>query len=480
MTKTEGPKQEPKPSVTGSSTALPNSTKPKTECVDSSETSLRTDAEESSLETSLTNEQNASGASFRKGKWMVQEEEYTSRIIYYYNLGLLTLPEGQTLRSYIAKKLNCDPMRITKKFTGACCIGKRVFSTCNKNSITKAEIEAAEKDLEQLEARFRQALETENDGYRSSDIMKRTAMLAETSWLMNQQLFSSGIYGMPLQMGGIGTLGVNPYTLPAANGSAFGFYPAAVTGTSTAATTTSTTTNGAIIGASALSQQGQSSGGYQIPQFNSSQLQQIQQQQAAATALAGVPPVPSYMQQMSNSASVVQRSIGEDGKKKTTTTELKPVAELKKIMVKPEVAKPAEVVIKPSTIFNFNSPKVQTAPLMGQMSYGFFNANNMNGGGMLQMTTGTGGGSNDASKNSFGNFDKVENNILGAKRELSLSLGCTDELLANFSIDSSLDINWDTPTVLNSSGQFFVFSDSADAMCSGENAPKRARIGVTM
>ena len=38
------------------------------------------------------------------------------------------MPDGATLRSYLAEKLNCDPMRITKKFTGDLAIGKRVFA----------------------------------------------------------------------------------------------------------------------------------------------------------------------------------------------------------------------------------------------------------------------------------------------------------------------------------------------------------------
>lgn len=33
-----------------------------------------------------------------------------------------------TLRGYLAEKLNCDPMRITKKYAGAACLGKRTFS----------------------------------------------------------------------------------------------------------------------------------------------------------------------------------------------------------------------------------------------------------------------------------------------------------------------------------------------------------------
>lgn len=63
----------------------------------------------------------------RKGKWTPEEEEYASRIIYFYQNGILQLPEGVTLRSYLAERLNCDPMRITKKIAGAsCCLGKRV------------------------------------------------------------------------------------------------------------------------------------------------------------------------------------------------------------------------------------------------------------------------------------------------------------------------------------------------------------------
>ena len=62
----------------------------------------------------------------------VEEEEYTSRIIHHFRAGLLTLPEGMTLRSYLASKLSCDPMRITKKFAGASCLGKRIYHLCER------------------------------------------------------------------------------------------------------------------------------------------------------------------------------------------------------------------------------------------------------------------------------------------------------------------------------------------------------------
>ena len=49
------------------------------------------------------------------------------RVIRDFNGGLLSAPPGTTLRGYLSERLNCDPMRITKKFTGDASIGKRVF-----------------------------------------------------------------------------------------------------------------------------------------------------------------------------------------------------------------------------------------------------------------------------------------------------------------------------------------------------------------
>mmetsp|Transcript_32482 Transcript_32482/g.30962 ORF Transcript_32482/g.30962 Transcript_32482/m.30962 type:complete len:459 (-) Transcript_32482:267-1643(-) len=66
-------------------------------------------------------------ASFRKGKWTTEEEDYANKIISLFNRGLLPIGAGITLRSYLSDKLHCDPMRITKKFAGASCIGKQVF-----------------------------------------------------------------------------------------------------------------------------------------------------------------------------------------------------------------------------------------------------------------------------------------------------------------------------------------------------------------
>jgi hypothetical protein len=81
----------------------------------------------------------------RRGKWTVEEEAYVARVIQDFNSGFLDAPAGTTLRTYLSEKLQCDPMRITKKFTGDSCIGKRVFhpavrSPSNASAIDKAQV----------------------------------------------------------------------------------------------------------------------------------------------------------------------------------------------------------------------------------------------------------------------------------------------------------------------------------------------------
>lgn len=81
----------------------------------------------------------------RRGKWTAEEEAYVARVIQDFNSGYLDAPAGTTLRTYLSEKLQCDPMRITKKFTGDACIGKRVFhpavrSPSNASSIDKAQV----------------------------------------------------------------------------------------------------------------------------------------------------------------------------------------------------------------------------------------------------------------------------------------------------------------------------------------------------
>jgi hypothetical protein len=87
------------------------------------------------------------GANLRRGKWTVEEEAYVARVIQDFNSGFLDAPAGTTLRTYLSEKLKCDPMRITKKFTGEACIGKRVFHPAVRSSSNAAAIDRSQVGL---------------------------------------------------------------------------------------------------------------------------------------------------------------------------------------------------------------------------------------------------------------------------------------------------------------------------------------------
>lgn len=101
----------------------------------------------------------AKKSNLRKGKWTGEEEQYTMRIIQHFRTGLLSLPDGHTLRSYLADKLTCDPMRITKKFSGASCLGKRVYNLCDRSQVSSHDLAMAKAELEALEKRFKLRIE---------------------------------------------------------------------------------------------------------------------------------------------------------------------------------------------------------------------------------------------------------------------------------------------------------------------------------
>ena len=58
---------------------------------------------------------------WRKGKWVHQEYAYA---VYLKNYFHFLAPKGTSLRDFLAKRLRCEPMRITKKMSGLGGIGK--------------------------------------------------------------------------------------------------------------------------------------------------------------------------------------------------------------------------------------------------------------------------------------------------------------------------------------------------------------------
>jgi hypothetical protein len=56
-----------------------------------------------------------------------EEEAYAERLIQEFKAELLPLTDGTTLRTFLSRLLNCNPMRVSKKFVGGNCMGKQVF-----------------------------------------------------------------------------------------------------------------------------------------------------------------------------------------------------------------------------------------------------------------------------------------------------------------------------------------------------------------
>ena len=55
----------------------------------------------------------------RNGKWSFAEELYTNRLILdFVNGAISDSLENESLRCYLARKLDCSKMRISKKFAG--------------------------------------------------------------------------------------------------------------------------------------------------------------------------------------------------------------------------------------------------------------------------------------------------------------------------------------------------------------------------
>ncbi len=89
----------------------------------------------------------------------VEEEEYASKLIEYFIKGQLSLElnnDGRTLRSFLASKLYCDPMRISKKLASLNGMGIRYHQieydeaklTEYKEELNKYEMAFMKKDCE--------------------------------------------------------------------------------------------------------------------------------------------------------------------------------------------------------------------------------------------------------------------------------------------------------------------------------------------
>jgi hypothetical protein len=97
----------------------------------------------------------------RSGKWTVEEETFADLLIELFEKGHINVNNGCTLRSFLARKLHCAPMRISKKYAGKG-IGKMVFlskaNIVGFEGIGSASYDANIARLRDTEAQFHQAI----------------------------------------------------------------------------------------------------------------------------------------------------------------------------------------------------------------------------------------------------------------------------------------------------------------------------------
>lgn len=98
------------------------------------------------------------GAPLRRGKWSEAESKYVDELVKQFHHGLISrLPEGTSLRAYLATALRCDPMRITKKYQAEEAIGKRIYRNSGRAQ-SDTEMKQAEATREKLAMKFVESL----------------------------------------------------------------------------------------------------------------------------------------------------------------------------------------------------------------------------------------------------------------------------------------------------------------------------------
>ena len=98
----------------------------------------------------------------RRGKWTRAEEDYAAKLIEIFKHGLVPgLSEGCTLKAFLASKLHCAPMRISKKFSGSS-VGKMIFSAQTQNpSYSEEMLKRLRSELERSENMYLSEIEGE-------------------------------------------------------------------------------------------------------------------------------------------------------------------------------------------------------------------------------------------------------------------------------------------------------------------------------
>lgn len=110
----------------------------------------------------------------RRGKWTAEEEIFVERIVEDFNLGILDVQQGTTLRNFLSCVLNCDPMRITKKYTGNSSIGKRAFLKADEGTFGIEYIQMRRNELQGFKLKWYQYLNNSQSSTKPRSATKST------------------------------------------------------------------------------------------------------------------------------------------------------------------------------------------------------------------------------------------------------------------------------------------------------------------
>lgn len=115
-------------------------------------------------DTAASPESDQNKSNLRRGKWTPEEEAYARAVISDFNSGYLDAPIGTTLRAFLSTKLECDPMRVTKKFTKEDSLGKKVFRPAvQSNAKIAKEVEVAQRKVASLYQKWKRKVETQKE-----------------------------------------------------------------------------------------------------------------------------------------------------------------------------------------------------------------------------------------------------------------------------------------------------------------------------
>lgn len=103
----------------------------------------------------------------RRGKWLDEEIQLVEAVVRMFTAGLIPQAGGKTLRMYLAGLLKCEPMRITKRFSGLDSVGKKPYvasgtsstGTSDKGDTCSPTLVRVRKELEELQVALLGALE---------------------------------------------------------------------------------------------------------------------------------------------------------------------------------------------------------------------------------------------------------------------------------------------------------------------------------